>query len=267
MLEFHDDMIRRTFEVFCRDPSFREIYQQWPLQGPSITENHVPDIWPRRTVSRRLFAAINDRHRAGAGPRALVRRSLAAARPALHEVDGTLAAVDVRRGSGRTAPRSRTEPSVPRIHVNGVLQPMAGVVEPVNVDGVNFHTAEEPEWFCCAVNHFFSREFLEQLTAKLEAYDMYELLDIPYCATALEVIWGLMPRWLGVDKWFTDGIHRVRKNFVTGRREDDAATMAWYINRYHRGAVRVAADGDFLKLKSWHPSLDRVAAHLNDYYF
>jgi hypothetical protein len=96
---------------------------------------------------------------------------------------------------------------------------------------------------------------------------MYDVLDVPFAASALEAVWGFVPAWLGFEKWFTDGFHRVRKHFVTFRREDEPSTIASYINRYHRGLVVAGADGDCIKVRRVAEQASRAREILPDCYF
>ena len=267
MHAFHDRMIRQTFEIFCRDPAFRAVFDRWPDDGPAATENHVPDIWPRSRWGQRWAGVLNGRQVDGTGFRSALKHGVAKRRSLILALDRVRTHARVRIQRHKPRPDPGRSGAVQRIYVNGLLRPAHEVVEVVEEGGAHFHQASEPEWFGCTVAHFFSREFLERLTERLERYAMYDALDLPYAATALETIWGLIPAWLGYDKWFTDGIHRVRKNFVTNRREDDAATMAWYINQYYRGALCVAPSGDSVKLRAWHPSLEFLTERLNEHYF
>ena len=155
----------------------------------------------------------------------------------------------------------------PYIHVNGKKRRLGDVVSFVEDGGGRFHRVKEPEWFGCATNHLMSRRFLERFSVKLEEHDMYDVLDLPFAGSALEVIWGFIPIWLGFDKWFTDGFHRVRKDFVTYRREDDPEGMASYINRYHRGRLCVGWQGHYVKIKNMSKDLAELKDLLNDYYF
>lgn len=116
--------------------------------------------------------------------------------------------------------------------------------------GVLFHREKGVEWFGCSCQHLLSHQFLEKLSGRLSEYNLYSVLDIPFAGTPLEVIWGLMPAWLGYDKWFFDGIHRVRKDFLTYKREDDPAGISWYLNRYFRGKLKVMAGRDSLQVKN-----------------
>ena len=90
---------------------------------------------------------------------------------------------------------------------------------------------------------------------KLQQFGLFEVLDLPFAGSALEVIWGLLPAWLGFEKWFSNGFHRVRKQFSTYQREDYPPEMAGYINRYHRGRLVVGWHDDCLTLKAWRPDL------------
>ena len=47
-----------------------------------------------------------------------------------------------------------------------------------------------------------------------------------------------MPKWLGHDRYFFDGIHRPRKNFITNLREDDANGKYFsYLNKYSNNEI------------------------------
>lgn len=93
------------------------------------------------------------------------------------------------------------------------------------------------------------------------------MLDLRFAGTPLEVIWGLIPAWLGFEKWFTDGFHRPRKDFVTYQREDYPAQMALYLNRYYRGSLTVSWQGEYLKLRRVRADTAALPAHLSTPYF
>ena len=112
-----------------------------------------------------------------------------------------------------------------------------------------------------------SRSFLTSLSDRLDSYNMYDVLDLPFVGTPLEVIWGLMPSWLGCEKWFTDGIHRVRKHFTTYQREDYPPEMASYINRYYCGRICVGWDGDYMKIRSLRRDYRDLVTILPERYF
>src|SRR5206468_454754 len=56
MDRFHDEMIRDTFAVFCRDPEFRRLFDAWPSEFPPETQHHVPQIPPTTAMGRRVRA-------------------------------------------------------------------------------------------------------------------------------------------------------------------------------------------------------------------
>ena len=116
------------------------------------------------------------------------------------------------------------------------------------MDKIIFHKEDALEWFGCSCQHLVSRDFLEKFSARLDAYQLYDVLDIPFSGTPLEPIWGFLPRWLGADKWFFDGMHRVRKNFVSYKREDDPQGMCRYLNCYFRNQIEVRPAGDRIKI-------------------
>lgn len=244
---FRDRMMAEVFRVFSRDPDFQRLFDQWPADGRAETQNHVPDIWGRSGLWDRLRnAAFLQRHRAlVAQADALVARASVAFPWALNG--------------------HRREPV---IHVNGVRRPLAEIAPVIEEGGVKFHEVKEPEWFGCATNHLMSRQFLERFTERLERYDLYDVLDIPFAGSALEIIWGFLPAWLGDSKWFTDGMHRVRKHFVTYRREDDPEGMASYLNRYYRGRLAVGWDAESVRVvAASRADRERLSARLGEGYF
>ena len=258
---FHDEMIAQTFAVFCRDSGFRAIFDAWADDGSGETQNHVPDVWPRSDLGYRLWILMNSRTPAtDGGLTGWAKNQLMHARQSVLKADAAAAHARVVLGDLFSAVGSELVPRVrpaqdSYVHVNGLRRKVTDVVQTTDWGGLRFHRADEPEWFGCTVAHVMSRSFLERFASKLEHDDMYAALNLPFSATALEVIWGFLPQWLGVEKWFTDGIHRVRKHFVTYRREDDPETIAGYVNRYHRGAVSVGWKGDLLKLRALRKDL------------
>ncbi|MDD5594697.1 MAG: hypothetical protein PHY94_00430 [Candidatus Omnitrophica bacterium] len=135
------------------------------------------------------------------------------------------------------------------------------------VQKVIFHKDNNLEWFGCSCQHFLSHRFLEQFSKKIGEYKLYDALEIPFCAGALEIIWGFLPNWLGFDKWFFDGIHRVRKSFTTYRREDDPEGMSYYINKYFRGSIEAKPDGEYIKIAKIDKKLQTIKDILGKIYF
>ena len=260
----HERMIREVFRIFCRDDAFQRVFDAWESSFSPETQDHVPDIPPRSWLARRIRTSIGRRWGASylAGERELAWPTRMLQRAPL-TMDYMASRFDLWR-QGASGVR---EPEEPVVVVNGVVTRLADVVTTESVHGVRFHRVDGPEWFGCATIHVMSRPFLERLSTKLETFEMYDVLDLPFAGTALEIVWGMMPAWLGVDKWFTDGFHRVRKSFVTYVREDYPAEMASYVNRYHRGVVAVASEGDYLKVRAYRRGLERLSEQLPAEYF
>lgn len=154
------------------------------------------------------------------------------------------------------------------IYVNTIRRVLRDVVNSCHENKkVIFHKDNGVEWFGCSCQHFVSLNFLERFSKKIEEYNLYDSLEIPFCAGALEVVWGLLPSWLGFDKWFFDGMHRVRKSFTTYKREDDPIGMCFYLNSYFRGKIVVAPEGDFLRIKELSRDFKFVKDILGQEYF
>ncbi len=128
------------------------------------------------------------------------------------------------------------------------------------VDGVSFHRVAGQEWFGCGVSHLLSRRLLERLAARWAEYELYDAVATPFAGSALEVMWGFLPAWFGVDKWFTNGFHRPRKDFATYRREDGPTDYVRYVNRYLAARVVVDGVGDYLRIRHGDPASGTIAA-------
>jgi hypothetical protein len=261
----HDRMIHRTFEIFRRDDTFDRVFQTWGSDFALETQDHVPDIPPHSPLGRRLRTLIGRRWGTVYGARARgVRWPARLIQQLPIGLDYAVSRASMLRNGG--GPTSH-EPPDPTVVVSGQRRHLSDVVATETELGVRFHRVQEPEWFGCGTIHLMSRRCLTDLAAKLEEFRMYDVLGLPFAATGLEVVWGFLPAWLGYQKWFTDGIHRPRKNFVSYTREDYPPEMASYINRYHRGRISVGWDGDFLKLRALRPELAGLRQTLPDPYF
>ena len=227
MSEFHNEMIKKTYEIFLRDPEFQKVYQLWPIGLPIEVDNLVPKVWGPSSKLMRFIDSTN------------IYNFLNFMIPPSEEI------------SSRFLRNQKL--------ING------DNIESLKVGRMNLYKEAHIGWYGACCNHLISRAILERLSDKLDKYSMYDVLDLPYSATALEQIWGLIPFWLGTEPWFTDGIHRVRKNFFTYRREDNPKIMVRYLNRYFNDAMKVEENQGKVFLKKLYNS-DSKLKELPDIY-
>lgn len=259
---FHDRMIAETFGVFARDPEFRSVLDRWGSDFDPETEHHVPGVTVRGEAWRRLRGRIQGRwDSAYTNPDVpLAGRVARAVPPAIDRWTS-------RARMWTPPPRAAGGPLMAYPGGSYAARPVTAAAEIEVEQGVGFHRVDEVEWFGCTVIHLMSRSLLERFSEKLDRFGMYDALDLPFSGSALEVVWGFLPAWLGVDKWFTNGFHRVRKHFATYQREDYPPELASYINRYHAGRLAVGWERDFLKLRAWRDGLGDMRRALPSVYF
>ena len=128
---------------------------------------------------------------------------------------------------------------------------------------IYFHHEKSPYFYGCMCQHVFSKNFLKDLDTKLDQYDFYNKIDVPFSATGLESLWGLYPALLGYNKWFTDAVHRPRKNYISLEREDTNDRLCYYINKYYKNQIQVVPNGDFIKVSSLDNKYDFLKKELN----
>ena len=259
---FHDRMIAETFGVFARDPDFRTVQDRWGSDFGPATEHHVPGVTVRGEAWRRLRGRIQRRWgSAYTNPDVPLAGRVARAVPPAIDRWNSRARLWTPAGGASAGPLMQYPGG------SYAALPVTTAAEIDSENGVGFHRVEGVEWFGCTVIHLMSRQLLERFSEKLDRFDIYDALDLPFSGSALEVVWGFLPAWLGVDKWFTNGFHRVRKHFATYQREDYPPEMASYINRYHAGRLAVGWERDFLKLRAWRAGLGDMRRALPSVYF
>ena len=259
--DFHRRMMAETFAIFRRDPEFQAVYDRWDYDAPVETEHHVPGVTRAQVLARKVRNRIQKQWgSAYTNPDAPAAARIIRSGPALLD-----------RWTSRVRMIGFAQPSddLPLAYVGGGYDvcSIGGASETQTELGVTFHRVDGPEWFGCATNHLVSRAFLERFSDKLNRFGMFDVLDLPFAGSALEVIWGFLPAWLGFEKWFANGFHRVRKQFSTYQREDYPPEMAGYINRYHRGRLVVDWHDDYLRLKAWRSDLGDLRQVLPAVYF
>jgi len=250
----HSQMIQEVFAIFSRDLEFARLFDEWGKSDfPVETQDHVPPVGPPSPWLRRVRSAWARRF----GP------------PSdggwLRQLPWSLECLFAR--ACMSLPSVASAPDSRQVYVNGVLRPVDTVADVKRIGDVGFHRVDGPEWFACTGPHLMSRHYLERLSSKLDEFRIWDVLALRFAGTPLEVTWGFVPAWLGFEKWFTDGFHRVRKEFVTYRREDYPVEMATYINRYYRGVLAVTWRGDYIKVRAYRKDLERLRDQLPPVYF
>jgi hypothetical protein len=261
MAMFHDKMIGKTFDHFCRDPEFKKTMEQWSSYFSVEQQHHVPDVWGKKG---QWLKVVNRFYPNLAKESPSFKKHI---KQFLFRIN-KLHYLKLQQESLKVLNHSYVElkQQEPEIVVNGNWNKLSTVVDFQEQGNVKFHSSMDPAWFGATCNHFVSRDFLERFSEKLESFKIYEVLELPFSATALEIIWGHIPVWLGFEKFFFDGIHRVRKNFITYRREDDPDGMVRYLNRYYRGKIVVEYQGDFIKIKQCSDAFEGISQELNNFY-
>ena len=259
---YHDRMTKEVFDIFCRDEAFKEIYDNWSSDFSVTTQNHIPDIWGRNGLWLKI---ANRFYPQGRGRRTL-KLNLSKLSGLFFWYNQLASRVSVSLAD--CFPENNNGNNYDEfIYVNGKRTRLRDVVDFKQEGKIKFHKDNAPEWFGCCCNHFVSREFLEKFSERLEKYNIYESLTLPFCADALEVIWGMVPLWFGYDKWFFNGIHRIRRNFITHRREADPEGAVRYLNRHYAGKINVNYEGDFIKIAKLGRNFRDLKQSLNKCYF
>ena len=261
----HIRMIAETFGIFARDPDFQAAYDRWDSGRGVRTEHHVPGVTTHGALMRKVRARIQQKWGSPfadpdvSWPGRVIRRVPPAVDLLTSRARIRLGGLGVMDSNG----------GAPMAYLGGgyEVHPAEDAREFDIERGVAFHRVDAPEWFGCTVIHLMSRDLLERFSERLNRFEIYDALDLPFAGSVLEVIWGFLPAWLGFDKWFANGFHRVREHFSTYRREDYPPEMASYINRYHSGRLAVGWQGDYLKLRAWRADLGDLRQMLPAAYF
>jgi hypothetical protein len=231
MTTFHDKMIDETYAIFQRDKDFCKILKLWPEDIDGTQENHIPNVWGPDFLLLKYISNNPLRY-------SLLNKVFNPKRSLEYKIP-----VDCRVSLFN----SDTD-----LHKQGKTY---------------FHTSSKIGWYGATCNHFMSRKFLNDFSKKLDEFDIYDVIELPFSATALEQIWGLIPSWVGYKIWFFDGLHRVRKNFFTYKREDFPNYMTKYINRYFYKDISVSYDNNLIKIKNIYDKHFNKKEQFNIEYF
>ncbi len=210
---YHQDVINGVYKSFCQDEDFLRLYSEWSscsLSGNSngIGFHHVPSFMYSLPNRLKLYAK------------------------------------NLLKGKRLLPPVGDFILETP----NHVYHSRSKMGNFITVNDVNYHSEKSPYFFGCMCQHVFSNSFLKSMSRKYNENDLWKVADQPFSASPLELIWGILPSWLGFEKWFFDGVHRPRKNFLTFIREDDVEGVCRYLNIYYKKKIKVQSNGDFIKI-------------------
>ena len=135
------------------------------------------------------------------------------------------------------------------------------------IGSTNFHISSKIGSFGTHCNFVISKAALNKLNANINKYNLNLAMKLPYSAGALEPIWSLVPKWLGYELWFFNGIHRVFKNHFNNQREDNPIVMSNYLNIYYKNMiVTKVIDGKIIIMKYSSKVANKITI-LNKYFF
>jgi hypothetical protein len=264
---YHEQILRYGLEMFSRDPEMRAVLDAWQDDFPPQRQFHVVDF--DASLLYRLGDALDpQRPLTGSRNERRLKKLLRELPLSREGYEHTLAAAKffLRNGLGMNV-ALRRDPNHEKIVCDYTPRPVQDVVKVEQQDRSFFHREPRPEWFVCGSNHMFSRKLFEELDDRFNRYGLYEIIDLPFSCTVLEVVFAFIPAWLGVDKWFFDGYHRVTKDKITKSREDTVAGMARYLNRYYPGEIVAAPAGDFIRVDRLAPEHEHLRQILHSTFF
>ena len=104
----------------------------------------------------------------------------------------------------------------------------------IEVDGIHYHLENNPFFFGCSCQHIFSKKMMIETNNFFKKNKIYEIAKLPYFGEVFEIVWGALPIVLNKKKWYFNGIHRVRKNLIDYKREDNISGVIKYLNLYNQ---------------------------------
>ncbi len=129
------------------------------------------------------------------------------------------------------------------------------------------HIEKSPFIYVNGCQHIFSNKILNKINNLLILINIKKILNYPFVATALEFIWGMLPKTLGFKKWHVDCLHRPRKNFLTYEWEDTAFFMKKYLEIYSNHNIKIKLDNNNLKISNYSEKFEFIKKNLNKNFF
>jgi len=129
------------------------------------------------------------------------------------------------------------------------------------------HVESSPFFYVNGCQHIFSNNYLTKLNQKLKYIKIKKVLNYPFVGTPLEFIWGILPKSLGFKKWFSDCIHRPRKNFLTYKKEDTAIFLKKYLELYSDNKIKIKIQNNKIKIYKLSDEVSYIKPLLGKVFF
>jgi hypothetical protein len=129
------------------------------------------------------------------------------------------------------------------------------------------HVEPSPFFYVNGCQHIFSNNYLTKLNQKLKYIKIKKVLNYPFVGTPLEFIWGILPKSLGFKKWFSDCIHRPRKNFLTYKKEDTAIFLKKYLELYSDNKIKIKIQNNKIKIYKLSNEVSYIKPLLGNVFF
>ena len=217
---YHQEIINRTFKNYCKFPSFKKIYSDW--KGVKISKNKYKnnlDIvfnFPHKKyfslfVKFKLFIKFF-----------LFEKKI-------YNPFSDL--IFFNEGSYRY-----------------LLPKKKFIIDDFEFKSLTAHIEPSPYIYVNGCQHIFSKKILIKMHKMFLFINIRKILNYPFVGTPLELIWGMLPKSLGFQKWHADCIHRPRKNFLTYKWEDTAFFMKKYLEMYSENNIKLKLNNNNIKI-------------------
>lgn len=132
-----------------------------------------------------------------------------------------------------------------------------------SIENIDYHLDQNPFFYGCSCQHVFSKKMIKEMNIFFKKNKIYRLSKYPFFGEVFEIMWGVLPNLLNKKKWFFNGIHRVRKNFINYKREDDIYGMIKYLNFYNKGRINFYIKNNQIKYKLLDKELNNYLKFIN----
>ncbi len=256
---FNDEMLKETFKYFRKDPNFDKVFQEWNksnITNIDFQEHHIPNVWGNKFnfYLDMFISKLSGRIKLFAELQKLFKVFK-------YYIDYLLFNFKPKISLNLNNKFDS------KILSNYKLTYLSKLTNFTQIGLTNFHISSKIGSFGTHCNFVISNAALNKLNENINKYNLNLAMKLPYSAGALEPIWSLVPKWLGYELWFFNGIHRVFKNHFNNKREDNPIVMSNYLNIYFKKKiVTKVIDGKIIIMKYSSNVANKITI-LNKYYF